>query len=245
MIISITLRTIILSFILTTYCGDTYAHNKVVVVPLLGLESSDTESFALARTLIVSPVGSDAIVNGAALLASINSIQMISPAPSQTDPYLIKIEPGVYDIGTGNIAMNSFVDIEGSGIATTRILGQGSNQYSVVTLQDDSELRFLTVENTLDVSFVTRAITVAGTTGSMAQVRAISEGFRGQAVVILSGREATIRDSILIGSSASLGKVGTANVITTQLDGPVISEGVARCIGAYDETFTALDADCL
>ena len=205
----------------------------------------ETGSVTLTRTLIVSPVGADAVANGTVLLAAITSIQSISPPPAAASPFLVKIEPGIYDIGTSSIPMTSFVDIEGSGIFTTRILGQGSIGYSVVILQDDSELRFLTVENTESTTLITRTITVSGTRGRMAYVRVISLSTRGQALVILSSREATVRDSILIGAELSLGRVGIANVVATQLDGPVGgSGGIARCIGAYDETFTALDENC-
>ena len=142
--------------------------------------------------------------------------------------------------------MTSFVDIEGSGIFTTHIIGQGSNQYSVIKLQDDSELRLMTVKNTSpEPAFPVRAITVAGTTGVMTQVRAIAEGATGQAFVALSGFAATVRDSILIGGNYSLSKVGSVNVITSELDGPIFGDGVARCVGAYDEHYFVLGADCL
>lgn len=38
-----------------------------------------------------------------------------SGAPSVSNPYLVKIMPGVYDLGTTSLQMRAYVDVEGSG----------------------------------------------------------------------------------------------------------------------------------
>jgi hypothetical protein len=85
-------------------------------------------------------------VNGTALL---NALAAITTA-SSTNQYLLKIEPGVYDIGTSSFQMKPFVDIEGSGELATKITRAGSNAFGNATVNgsDNAELRFLTVENT-------------------------------------------------------------------------------------------------
>jgi hypothetical protein len=200
----------------------------------------------LARTLIVSPAGdgSDSAQNGAALLDALDFLGSVIPAPGATNPWLIKIEPGIYDIGTTVLNMMPHVDIEGSGLYTTRIKGEQSGGPGVVILVNNAELRFLTVENERDdVVQVTRGVTVSGTSARMTHVRVISLGTRGQALVILSNQEATVRDSILIGDQA-LGVVGTGNIISTQLDGPSGAAGLFRCLGVFDENFSPLDSAC-
>ncbi len=71
-----------------------------------------------ARTVLVSPVGT-AQQNGTALLAAMAGIT----TASATNPWLLNIEPGVYDVGTTSLALQSYVDIEGSGEDTTTITG--------------------------------------------------------------------------------------------------------------------------
>jgi hypothetical protein len=98
------------------------------------------------RTVLVKPVGS-AAANGAALLAALAGIA----SPSAANPWLLKIEPGVYNVGApGSLVMRPFVDIEGSGETVTKITGPGDGSNTVGTVQavNNSELRFLTVENT-------------------------------------------------------------------------------------------------
>ncbi len=102
------------------------------------------------RTVVVSPIGT-ATENGAALL---NALVGITDA-SATNPYLLHIEPGVYDLITDTLQMKSFVDIEGSGEDVTTITAAGTTEgtdslwpKSTLAGADNAELRFLTVRNT-------------------------------------------------------------------------------------------------
>jgi hypothetical protein len=63
--------------------------------------------------------------------------------PSATNPCMLKIMPGVYDIGSNRLFTPEFVDIEGSGEGVTRIKGN-SDSWMIWLV---SELRFITVEN--------------------------------------------------------------------------------------------------
>jgi hypothetical protein len=72
--------------------------------------------------------------------------------PSATNPCLLKIMPGVYEIGSTSLEMHDYVDIEGSGENVTKITG---NSIAPVIKNDgdgvggsNTEMRFLTVENT-------------------------------------------------------------------------------------------------
>ena len=72
--------------------------------------------------------------------------------PSETNPCILKVMPGVYDIGTNSLIMQPFVDLEGSGANVTRITGSVvspdlSTPHGVVEGAANMETRFITVEN--------------------------------------------------------------------------------------------------
>jgi hypothetical protein len=80
-------------------------------------------------------------------IAAMNDIDTWCGTPSETNPCLLKILPGVYDIGSNTLQMNHFVDIEGSGENVTKIKGN-SGTNGVISARNGAEYRFLTVENT-------------------------------------------------------------------------------------------------
>jgi len=104
---------------------------------------ADSYQKEYAQTVIVRAVGTDT-QNGILLQ---NALFGITDS-SSSKPYLIKIEPGVYDLGTDILFMKGYVDIEGSGQATTVIRSDtdGSGNTAVVHGFNNSELRNLTVE---------------------------------------------------------------------------------------------------
>jgi hypothetical protein len=74
--------------------------------------------------------------------------------PSSTNPCLLKIMPGVYDIGNNSLQMQPYVDIEGSGEKVTVISGSlSSNQTSLAVTNgllngaNNAEVRFITIKN--------------------------------------------------------------------------------------------------
>ena len=105
----------------------------------------------IARTLFVRPVGdgADAAANGQALLDALTEVGAASPAPGVDNPWLIKIEPGVYNVGTTAVIMLPYVDIEGSGQGVTHIEGAvpSPSSTALLNLASNSELRHLTVSN--------------------------------------------------------------------------------------------------
>jgi hypothetical protein len=56
--------------------------------------------------------------------------------------------PGVYDIGSSSVVMQEYVDIEGSGENVTKIIGNTPSVGGVIQGTSNSEIRFLTAENT-------------------------------------------------------------------------------------------------
>lgn len=102
-------------------------------------------STKLGTIIIVSPNPGDVPqANGAALLNALAGI-----SADLNNRYVIKLGPGVYDIGTSSLQMKHYVDLEGSGEDMTVITGNIDNFSSGVVLgANNAEIRFLKVQNT-------------------------------------------------------------------------------------------------
>lgn len=95
-------------------------------------------------------MGTDA-QNGQALLDALSSITDASAAKR----FLLYVEPGTYDLGTGSLQMKQHVDIQGGGelgtLVTSGVTGvtsDGNCAAGKVNGANNAELRFLTVRNT-------------------------------------------------------------------------------------------------
>jgi len=103
---------------------------------------------AQIRTVLVSPVPGDPVASGTALR---NALAGIS-SPSSTNRWLVKIEPGTFDIGATALPMRAWVDIEGSGIGATTIRGNVNGielNTGAINGASNTELRMLTVTNSV------------------------------------------------------------------------------------------------
>jgi hypothetical protein len=65
---------------------------------------------------------------------------------SDANPYLIKIMPGVYDLGSATMSLKSFVAVEGSGESVTKIKGTGPSGVVSAAYASGSELRNIYIE---------------------------------------------------------------------------------------------------
>jgi hypothetical protein len=102
-----------------------------------------------SHTFQVSSGGSS-IQNGTALLGARDIIVKLHP--SAVNPYLIKLEPGNYDLGNDSLKLLPYLDLEGSGEGITvisSISGQTTDQLTGATLiaASNSEARFLQIAN--------------------------------------------------------------------------------------------------
>ncbi len=127
--------------------ADLGALVAVFCLLLLGAGAAQAQP-PFVRTVIVNS-GSSPTVNGANLVASLASIT----TNSSTNPWLVKVEPGIFDLGTSSLAMKDYVDIEGSGpLVTTITSAQPRGVSNLATININSgvhaELRQLTVQNT-------------------------------------------------------------------------------------------------
>lgn len=114
----------------------------VVVSWLLAPAGLAARPVTLTRTEVVSPVPGNPVASGARLLRALADITSASAA----DPWLIKIEPGLYDLDGQSLVMRPFIDFEGSGEAVT-VVHSTVNAVGTVQGAGPAELRRLTVTN--------------------------------------------------------------------------------------------------
>jgi len=133
----------------------------------------DSLSF-YSKVIIVAPSGGD-------FTSPVDALNSITGS-SSTNPYLVKIMPGIYDIGSNSVNMKSYVDIEGSGQSVTIIKGNVDSETAGVVNGATAgrpgpppvaNLRFLTVENYGSGSW---GIAVKGARIGMRHVNAESTG---------------------------------------------------------------------
>ena len=100
------------------------------------------------RIIIVSPIGLTAADNGLELLDAVTTAAAMAPAPSASDPVLIFVEPGVYEIDPGTGSLPAYVGLRGSGEGLTRIVGRASSStiVNVVIARDSALVSDLSIE---------------------------------------------------------------------------------------------------
>jgi hypothetical protein len=189
------------------------------------------------RTVVVRPVGT-AAQNGTALLAALAGITTASGA----NPWLLKVEPGNYDLGTTSLVMKPFVDIEGSGEGVTKVTGLGrpTNDAATVHAVTDTELRFLTVESRGGAAYA-KALFVDGGAPRIKNVTASafggtteSQGFFAQNGATPTVDHLTAR-GIAAGSATSFGAINlSAHPVYFHLNAFAIGGNFAVAVGAYN-----------
>lgn len=102
---------------------------------------------ALISTFVVGPGGADAVANGTALLAAVAAL----PTASETNPLLLRLEPGLYDLSAWELRLPQWVDLEGSGRGVTTLTSamcSSLNSDGALEVVGHSEVRGLSVRNT-------------------------------------------------------------------------------------------------
>jgi hypothetical protein len=143
-----------------------------VVINVLGYYTKQVQ------TVTVHPVPGDPAASGTSLA---NALAGIADAAA-AKPYVVHLEPGIYDVGATPVAMKAFVDLEGAGQQATVVRGQGhgSDHDGVIDGASNSELRNLQVQAagqsgqtyTIGVAFIgttkssVRSVTVVSSTTS-------------------------------------------------------------------------------
>jgi hypothetical protein len=112
------------------------------------------------RTLIVNPVlsGDPPVVEAAS--SGQRLLDVLASIPADGDGYLVKIEPGDYDIGPATIDLRNRLRLEGSGRRSTRILADGPTGAAI---SGDG----------VNASLVDLAIEVTGGNATLAAVKSV------------------------------------------------------------------------
>lgn len=134
------------------------AQNKVVVIPIAGDDLKPLENIVSVAT------------SGGDFTSPVTAVNSITDA-SASNPYLIVIAPGIYDIGSDQLVMKEYVSIAGSGQSISVIRGQrdkgsgGSATLGALLVgASNTELRDLTIENLNGANSTTYGIVNSGTT---------------------------------------------------------------------------------
>jgi hypothetical protein len=141
---------------------------------------------------------------------AMSNIALWCGTPSSSNPCLLKIMPGVYDLGSGTLSMVEHVDIEGSGENTTVITSIGGA--ATVLGAGNVELRFLTVRNT-------------GMTGNAVAIRNS---------YLSSARLTNVTAIAFAGTSYSAGVYNTGSYVTMN-NVTVIADGGYETYGILDD----------
>jgi hypothetical protein len=155
---------------------------------------------------------------------------------SGTNPYLIKLGPGIYDIGTTSLQMKPYVDIEGSGEKTTKITGAVTDDgippgNATIKGASNAELRFLTVENT-GVGLVTAALLNSSASPSILHV--IARGSGGNTNFgVYNYSSSPVMTNVTAGGSGGNTSYGVFN----QYGSPVMTNVTADASGGLNNNF--------
>lgn len=143
-----------------------------------------------SRTVLVSAVPFNPVASGNALRSAREAITDAAYGRQ----WLIKLEPGVYDLGSTTLTLPAWVDLEGSGQGITRILGQPQVGQPILAMAEATALSALT----LGPAPLNR-IAIAADGGGVTQARRLEQVTilaQGDAVTCTGGRleirEATV-----------------------------------------------------
>jgi hypothetical protein len=132
----------------------------LVLVPVLCVylnsnvwAQDDGETGTRNRTIVVHPMSTGPTDSGTELLEAMANITNASA----TNPWLIKLDAGVFDLGTSSLVMKPYVDIEGSGedVTTITAVTNQTSLFGTVVGASNAELRFLTVVGTTAATYAT------------------------------------------------------------------------------------------
>lgn len=160
------------------------------------------------RTILVSPADSPA-TSGARLLAAVAA----ASDSSAERPYLIKIEPGIYDLGFSTLQMRSYVDIEGSGQGVTIIRGerQTDDVTGLVNAASNTELRQLSIEVTEGSGAFAVGISNNNASPRITDVTIRTDGATSYGIVSRSGAGPRIERVTISATGATVFAAGVAH----------------------------------
>ncbi|MEM7358257.1 MAG: hypothetical protein AAF431_04135 [Pseudomonadota bacterium] len=225
------------------------AQNRVVVIPLFGDEASSAN---IPNIVTVAPENAD-FDN---LLTALGSIT----DASASNPYVIYLAPGVYNVGIFGLNMKSYVDIIGSGPRQSYILGdrtgpENVNLDALVKGADNSTLSNLTVQNKPSAQFdngtYQTGLANTNTTGSSNLIDVaieLEDGANQYGIRLADPDATTILRNVKITLTGSMGLPigiynGSGESRISHADVSVTSAGTAGGFGVFNLTGTTKISD--
>ena len=175
---------------------------------------------------------------------AMNTYSSWCPGPSATNPCLLKIMPGVYDVGSPSVVMQPYIDIEGSGENTTILRGSiDSSSTGVVNGAGHAEIRLLTVNN----AGVGRNAVALYNTSAPFGITSVTAAVSSYGVYNSASGAVKITNSVINGTTSTIYNSSGAKTFVgnTQLDGgPVSNAGTLTCAGVYNRSYAPLGPNC-
>ena len=184
-----------------------------------------------ALQTILIPATSNAAANGTALLGSLASITDATASKR----YLIKLEPGKYDVQQVQVVMKPYVDIAGSGREATKLLGAPITAPfpypSVVNGASNSELRDLSVINVgRGPGTFAIGIFLGGVDTRLTNVKSKASGGDVNEGIIIRGANSTVDTVIGVGVGGSI----ASGIVVEEGSGATLLRSDFRASGATD-----------
>lgn len=170
--------------------------------------AADATGVRYQRTVLVSP---QATPNESGTVL-IQSLQAINDA-SADKPYLLKIEPGIYDLGFGTLQLKPYVDVEGSGQGVTLLRGerQTDDVTGLVNATSNAELRQLSIEVTSGSGTFAVGISNNNASPRISDVTIRTDGATSYGIVNRSGASPWIERVTVNATGATMFAAGIAH----------------------------------
>jgi hypothetical protein len=125
----------------------------------------------------------DPIASGTALLDAAAAIPNSgNDAPSASNPWLLKVGPGIFDLGTNGLFLPAYVNLDGSGMYSTTITAANDTLYTVASESYNAVSSVMIVNSGSGAN--TYAVLASGTTLRLDHVYVYAWGAQASAVGI-------------------------------------------------------------
>jgi hypothetical protein len=212
---------------LTSIPGSALANTSVTASQLANNAVTAGKIAFYGRVAIVANSGGD-YSNPATAMTNYASW---CPSLSATNPCLLKIMPGVYNVGSSSVVMQQYIDIEGSGEKITKITG--TNETGTVLGESNAEIRFITIENTSTGSNTRAIYNAFSKSPSILHVTATASGGNYSQGVFNYTASPTMVHVTATGSGVTY----SYGVYNGQYSSPVMTDVTATASGGSEEAF--------
>lgn len=168
------------------------------------------------NTVTVGAAGTP-VANGTALRSALAVIATSPPTASR--PVLVKLGPGVYDLGATPLQLLAYVHVEGAGQGATQLVGDGqaSATSAVLLAANNSELRALSVQSRAGAAYATGIYADSAITGTFVvrNVAAQSLGGSTAGVGIHNNGGSPLIDTVAVVASNTTANGSSTGIVNT------------------------------